>query len=96
VLEQERGNGLGKAMMQAMLQHARSEFPTLLPKLSAQTHAIGFYSKLGWRQLEGVFDDAGIPHVAMVLPPESPTARARLAAWNNAELPQDVRAILES
>ena len=31
-------------------------------KLGAQTHAIGFYEKLGFLAQGPVYDDAGIPH----------------------------------
>ncbi|MDY0406155.1 GNAT family N-acetyltransferase [Virgibacillus sp. 179-BFC.A HS] len=34
-------------------------------KLHAQTHAIGFYEKLGYKIVSGEFMDAGIPHVSM-------------------------------
>jgi predicted GNAT family N-acyltransferase len=95
VLEKARGSGIGKSIMQAMLQHARTQYPALLPKLSAQTHAIAFYRKLGWQQFGGEFDDAGIPHVAMVLPPDCPEARAGLAAWGAVDVPGDITAILK-
>jgi len=35
-------------------------------KLHAQTHAEGFYKKLGYVTVSGEFMDAGIPHVEMV------------------------------
>ena len=31
-------------------------------KLGAQTHALGFYEKLGFTAYGPVYDDAGIPH----------------------------------
>ena len=30
--------------------------------LSAQTHALGFYQRLGYAAYGPVFDDAGLPH----------------------------------
>ena len=38
--------------------------------VSAQTHALGFYERLGYRAYGAVFDDAGLPHQWMtkVLP----------------------------
>jgi predicted GNAT family N-acyltransferase len=33
--------------------------------LGAQTHALGFYEKLGFTAYSAVFDDAGIDHQAM-------------------------------
>ena len=36
-------------------------------KLGAQTHALGFYEKLGFEAQGPVYDDAGIEHRDMVL-----------------------------
>jgi ElaA protein len=36
-------------------------------KLGAQTHALGFYERLGFTAIGDEFDDAGIPHREMVL-----------------------------
>jgi predicted GNAT family N-acyltransferase len=33
--------------------------------LGAQTHAMGFYERLGYQAYGPVFDDAGIPHRSM-------------------------------
>jgi predicted GNAT family N-acyltransferase len=34
-------------------------------KLSAQTHAANFYACAGWRVRGEVYEEAGIPHIAM-------------------------------
>jgi predicted GNAT family N-acyltransferase len=80
--------------MNAMLQYARSHHPTLLPKLNSQTQALGFYAKSGWRQYGPEFDDAGIPHVAMILVPETAAEVAVLAAAADGSLPEDARLLL--
>ncbi len=36
-------------------------------KLHAQTHALGFYARLGFAAFGDVFDEDGIPHKAMRL-----------------------------
>lgn len=36
-------------------------------KLGAQTHAIGFYERLGFAAYGPEYDDAGIPHRDMAL-----------------------------
>lgn len=82
--------------MDTMLRHAREQHATLLPKLNAQTHALAFYSRLGWQRFGGEFDEAGIPHVAMVWVPPDAAARERLAARSEADLTADVRALLDA
>lgn len=64
VLEEARGQGAGRALMEAMEDEARRRgFPELL--LAAQLSAIPFYEKLGYAAYGDVFDDAGIPHRMM-------------------------------
>jgi predicted GNAT family N-acyltransferase len=83
--------------MQGMAAHAQQHFPTLLPKLGAQTHAIPFYAKLGWQKYGPKYDDgAGIMHTAMVLPPEDQEALHKLQLMQEPHrLPQAVRQILQ-
>ncbi len=66
VLKEWRGRGVGRAMLQALLKAAIERG---LPKveLAAQTQAIGFYEREGFRAIGEVFMDAGIPHRKMVL-----------------------------
>jgi GNAT superfamily N-acetyltransferase len=79
-LERVRGRGVGKAVMRALVAHASARHPALLPKMGAQTHALRFYASLGWQQYGDEFDDAGIPHYAMVLVPDDEQGRRRLDA----------------
>jgi predicted GNAT family N-acyltransferase len=65
VLPAWRGQGVGSALLQALLEHARSQGHAQV-LLNAQVHAAGFYARHGFVQQGGVFDDAGIPHVEMV------------------------------
>lgn len=67
VLKQARGTGLGAALMRAAIARFRSEPGVTKVKLGAQTHALGFYERLGFVAVGEVFDDAGIPHREMVL-----------------------------
>ncbi|WP_456275814.1 GNAT family N-acetyltransferase [Bacillus sp. AK128] len=66
VLSSHRNLGLGKHIMDALEKVARDKgFHKL--KLNAQTHAEGFYEKLGYKTIsDDVFMDAGIPHVTMI------------------------------
>ena len=63
VLASRRRRGAGRALMAAL--------PGLLPSaitllaLNAQTHARGFYERLGYASEGEEFMEAGIPHVAM-------------------------------
>ncbi|MCU0816561.1 MAG: GNAT family N-acetyltransferase [Cypionkella sp.] len=67
VLAQARGTGLGAALMRAAVAELRKRPGVRRAKLGAQTHALGFYERLGFVAVGPVFDDAGIPHREMVL-----------------------------
>ncbi|MBM7622047.1 putative GNAT family N-acyltransferase [Bacillus tianshenii] len=57
--------GSGRKIMNFIEGYALSKGITSL-KLNAQTHAEGFYSKLGYQTVSDIFLDAGIPHVTMI------------------------------
>ncbi len=63
VLADQRRRGAGRALMAAL--------PGLLPSaitllaLNAQSHAVGFYERLGYTAEGEEFLEAGIPHIAM-------------------------------
>jgi predicted GNAT family N-acyltransferase len=61
-----RGKGVGTALMQTVLEAARRGGMSRV-HLSAQTHAVGFYARLGFVAEGDVYLDAGIPHRAMYL-----------------------------
>lgn len=66
VLPEARGTGAGAALMRAALDELRAR-GVRAAKLGAQTHAIGFYEKLGFTAFGPEYDDAGIPHRDMIL-----------------------------
>ena len=66
VLAQARGRGLGAALIRAALDVLRVQPGIARAKLGSQTHAIGFYEKLGFVAQGPVYDDAGIPHRDMI------------------------------
>ena len=66
LLPEARGLGAGAALMRAALDELRAR-GVRTAKLSAQTHAIGFYEKLGFTAHGPEYDDAGIPHRDMTL-----------------------------
>lgn len=62
VLQSARGTGAGAALIRAALDRLRATPGITRAKLGAQTHAIGFYEKLGFAAYGPEYDDAGIPH----------------------------------
>jgi predicted GNAT family N-acyltransferase len=59
-----RGLGVGVALVRAVEEAARTRGLAAVD-LHAQTHAIGFYERLGYAAYGPEFMDAGIPHLAM-------------------------------
>ncbi|MFE9242022.1 GNAT family N-acetyltransferase [Nocardiopsis sp. NPDC006938] len=64
VLPDGRGNGTGAALVRAAEDLAR-ESGLARVELHAQTHALGFYERLGYTAHGEEFMDAGIPHLHM-------------------------------
>ena len=67
VLKSHRGTGLGAALIRAAITELRKHGLTRA-KLGSQTHAIGFYERLGFTPTGPEYIDAGIPHRDMILP----------------------------
>ena len=67
VLASARGTGLGAALMRAAVDEFRRIPGVKQVKLGAQTHALGFYERLGFAAFGPEYMDAGIPHRDMVL-----------------------------
>ncbi|MBU9697605.1 GNAT family N-acetyltransferase [Rhodobacteraceae bacterium HSP-20] len=66
VLTPHRGTGLGAALIRAAITELRARGMTTA-KLGSQTHAIGFYKRLGFTPTGPEYMDAGIPHRDMTL-----------------------------
>ncbi|AKN75568.1 acetyltransferase [Streptomyces sp. PBH53] len=64
VSREARGLGVGAALVRALEDAARARGLTAVD-LHAQTHALGFYERLGYTAYGPEFPDAGIPHRAM-------------------------------
>ncbi|HSG77824.1 MAG TPA: GNAT family N-acetyltransferase [Burkholderiales bacterium] len=64
VLKECRALGVGGAILVSLMAEARRRGMKEVV-LSAQTHAIGFYRKHGFREVGAVFEEAGIPHQEM-------------------------------
>ena len=66
VLKSHRGVGIGKLLMQQIIQQAKHEQREFL-KLSSQVHAMQFYAGLGFKVEGEQYLDCGIPHIDMRL-----------------------------
>lgn len=66
VLKAYRGKGIGRLVMQHIIEHAKSENRSYL-QLSSQVHAIQFYQTLGFALHGDAYLDCGIPHIDMTL-----------------------------
>jgi len=64
ILESYRKFGLGKVIIKALEVIAVEKGITKV-KLHGQTHAKGFYEKLGYQTSSDVFMEDGIPHILM-------------------------------
>jgi predicted GNAT family N-acyltransferase len=62
VLPEARGLGLGAALIREALEVLRDQPGVAEAYLGAQSHATGFYEKLGFAVEGEEFLDAGIPH----------------------------------
>jgi len=65
ILPSHRKLGLGNVII-ATLEEIAAEKGTTKVKLHGQTHAEGFYHKLGYQTASDVFMEDGIPHVLML------------------------------
>src|SRR5574344_853393 len=67
VIESQRGRGIGMQMMRQAISYVRDSLTDEKIYLEAQTYAIGFYEKLGFKVISDEFLDEGIPHKGMEL-----------------------------
>ncbi len=65
VLKEFRGYGMGKALVQTVLDGLPGDAPYIY--LNAQLTAIGLYEKFGFEKEGPQFEEAGIQHFKMVL-----------------------------
>ena len=65
VLTMERGTGLGMKLLLAGMEAVREKLHAAEIYIEAQSYAIGFYEKAGFRVTSEEFLEDGIPHVKM-------------------------------
>ncbi len=64
VRKQYRGKGIGKMIMKSLIDEAKNmQFTEVW--LSSQYHAKGFYEKLGFVEIGGIYQEANIDHIKM-------------------------------
>lgn len=61
-----RGKGYGKKLIEELLIHCANQFPGSTIKCSAQYYLLRFYEEFGFKIKGDVYDEEGIPHIAMV------------------------------
>jgi len=66
VLKDYRAMGLGTVLLLEAIKICKKQ-GTKNIYLTAQTHAIGFYKRVGFKEVSAVYQDANIPHVDMQL-----------------------------
>lgn len=86
VLQGWRGQGVGSALLRALLARARA-LGWREVALAAQVSAIGFYQREGFTAHGDVFDDGGLPHRSMSLPLPPPAALEDPAQRDTGRLP---------
>jgi ElaA protein len=64
-----RGHGVGRELMRQALAHARRFYPRQAIRISAQCYLERFYAELGFLAVGEAYDEDGIPHREMLLPP---------------------------
>lgn len=67
VLSATHGIGLGKELMQKSISEIKNHFNREKIELHSQTSAIGFYEKLGFKQIGEKFLEENVWHVSMEL-----------------------------
>ena len=67
VLTLAHGEGLGRELMVRSIDAIKGKMPAPLVYLNSQEQAVGFYEKLGFEIVSGVFYEEHIPHFRMEL-----------------------------
>lgn len=68
-----RGQGLGRSLLMCGLRGVETRLPGSPVRISAQYHLVDFYKSFGFKPISEVYDEDGIPHIAMVRQPPQQT-----------------------
>lgn len=66
VRQSERNYKYGYAIMEASIQAVKQYFNEDCIKISAQCYLKGFYQNIGFKAFGDVYQEDGIPHIAMI------------------------------
>lgn len=66
VKKSERAFKYGYVIMEAAIEAIKAHFNEDIIKISAQCYLKGFYTKIGFQAVSEVYQEDGIPHVAMI------------------------------
>jgi ElaA protein len=66
VVREQRGHGVGRALMQEALRVFDSDGAPQPVSLSAQAHLVEWYRSFGFRPTSDPYEDAGVMHVDML------------------------------
>jgi ElaA protein len=72
-----RRQGLAHRLMAEALARVERDYPDQPITLDAQTYLLPFYEQFGFRVTGEAYDDFGVPHVAMTLPPHAGRMRVK-------------------
>ena len=65
-----RGTGLGKALMDELMQYMGIHHPHQAVRISAQSHLEAFYHAFGFDNTGKAYLEDGIPHIEMLYKPQ--------------------------
>lgn len=60
-----RGKAYGKLLLQELMNYCATHYPDTTIKCSAQHYLVKFYEEFGLKTYGEIYDEDGIPHIAM-------------------------------
>jgi ElaA protein len=66
-----RRTGVGRELLAEALGRIDTLYPGLPVRMSAQYYLLEFYQCFGFSPVSEVYDEDGLPHIAMIRPPET-------------------------
>lgn len=68
IVSREHGKGLGKVLMTIALVEMKNLFGDRPIRIGAQTRALKFYHRFGFKEDGDIYDEDGIEHIEMLRP----------------------------
>ena len=73
---QRQGEGIGRRLLSAVEARAIGDLGLSTLYCHAQSSAVGFYERQGWKAVDEEFEEAGIPHRVMTMAGSGPDPQA--------------------